>query len=76
MEKYSGKIMKKKKVAYRYYFNFILNFIPSDMYFYKLEKYKHKEERKDKGEKSSSDEEDNKLGPEEKAEEEKELFND
>ena len=58
MEKYSGKIMKKKKVAYWYYFNFILNFIPSDMYFFKLEKYKHKEERKDKGEKSSSDEED------------------
>ena len=31
--------MKKKKLAYRYYFNFILNFIPSDIYHYKLLKH-------------------------------------
>lgn len=39
IEKYSGKIMKKKKLAYWYYFNFILNFIPSDIYHYKLLKH-------------------------------------
>ena len=38
MDKFSGKIIKKKKTAYRYYFNFVLNFIPSDIYYFKIEK--------------------------------------
>ena len=62
--------MKKKKLAYRYYFNFILNFIPSDMYFYKLQMNKMKEERKDNGEASSEEEE----GAEGEKEESKEMF--
>jgi hypothetical protein len=51
LENTGGKIIKKKKTAYRYYFNFILNFIASDIYYYKLER-KHSE----KGDSSESDE--------------------